>query len=133
MPNSGILLVAAVAVSPAEVTLKPGESLTFAVTGGSGAYAFTLEATPSGATIDPVSGIYTAGPLDDVDDVLTVTDDQGHETKATIHVLSNPPAEVDAAAAQTPTGVPWRSVNLAGGGAADNACDCSSVGAKRSA
>ena len=124
MPNSGILLISAIALSPADAALNPGESITFAGTGGSGAYAFTLE-SPSGGTIDPVSGIYTAGAgaLEDVDDVVTLTDDRGDVTTATIHVRAETPSE-------TPTGVPRHSVNIAGGGPADNECDCGVVGSR---
>lgn len=126
-----------VLLDPVDVMVDPGESVTFAATGGSGAYVFALEEAPSGGAIDPASGVYTAGPTGNVDDVIALSDDLGNVTTGTIHVRANPAPSGTSPAPSTgssdepasePGSVPKHSVNLAGGGAADNACDCGVVG-----
>lgn len=142
--NSGsatILIGPDVALDPVDVSVSPGASVTFAATGGSGAYRFSLEPTPSlsGGSIHPSSGLYIAGPKGSVDDVVVLTDDVGNRTTGLVHVLAGPPpSEVTTTTTdgtQAPSGSgaglpPKHSVNLAGGGTADNACDCGTVGAR---
>lgn len=129
-----------VGIDPVDASLLPGESLTFAATGGSGDYTFALDPSASGGTIDSDSGVYVAGPQGSVDDVVTVKDGLGNTTTATVHVRENPvgPTPTPTPSARSdqiddPTseqaGNTKTHVNLAGGGAADNACDCEVVGA----
>jgi uncharacterized repeat protein (TIGR01451 family)/MYXO-CTERM domain-containing protein len=74
-------------VNPAAVTLAPSESQTFASVGGSGAgYTFALTTNGSGGTIDPSTGVYTAGTTGNSTDVVTVTDSLGNSSTATVHV-----------------------------------------------
>lgn len=110
------LVVSGQAEAAEPLTIRPEEGATvatharpdFAAAGGSGAgFRWTLEPGPSGATIDPVTGVYVAGASPDVVDVVVVRDD-----------LSN--------AASTRVAVVRRS-NLAGGGQADNSWQCSAV------
>lgn len=127
-----------VAIAPADTTVNAGNSVWFAATGGSGAYTFTLDPAASGGTIDPVSGVYRAGPISGVDDIVVLKDDLGNTTTGTIHVHANPDVpdagstpDISPDGVPAPAGttvVPAHSVNLAGGGMADNACDCRAVG-----
>jgi hypothetical protein len=66
---------APLAISPATATVKPNGSRKFTASGGSGAgYAWSLQASPSGGTIEASTGMYTAGATVDVTDVVMVTD-----------------------------------------------------------
>lgn len=124
-----------IAIDPDDASVGSGESITFAATGGSGAYSFALDPNASGGTIDRTSGVYVAGSRGDVDDVVTATDDVGNTITATVHVRastvgpapsgvpSTEPSKIDQAS-QDQTGITKTHVNLAGGGTADNACEC---------
>ena len=75
------------ALSPTGASVAPRGSVTFAPSGGSGAgYVFALGSAPSGGTIDPATGVYTAGATPLVTDVVTVTDSQSHTATASISV-----------------------------------------------
>jgi hypothetical protein len=68
-----------VAISPSSPVVPPGGALTFVATGGSGAgYVFALTANGSGGSVDATTGAYRAGPVSDVNDVVTVTDSFGN-------------------------------------------------------
>lgn len=89
-----------ISVSPSSPTVAPLGSVTFVPAGGSGAgYVFAVQSAPSGGTIDPTSGVYTAGSTPLVTDIITLTDSQSHTATATIHVgpglaLSPSPSQV---------------------------------------
>jgi hypothetical protein len=75
------------ALSPTGASVAPRGSVTFAPTGGSGVgYVFAFQSAPSGGTIDPATGVYTAGATPLVTDVITVTDSQSHTATASISV-----------------------------------------------
>ena len=68
-----------VVITPSAPVVPPGGSLTFVASGGSGAgFVFSLTSNGSGGVIDPASGVYLAGAVSDVDDVVTVTDSFGN-------------------------------------------------------
>ncbi|HEY4183698.1 MAG TPA: Ig-like domain-containing protein [Polyangia bacterium] len=74
-------------VSPSSVTVPPRASRTFAATGGSGTgYAFSLSTNASGATINASSGVYLAGAVGAVSDVVRVVDSLGNSTSAPVTV-----------------------------------------------
>jgi len=76
-----------VLVSPVSATVPPQGTLAFTASGGSGAgFAFALTNNLSGATIDPATGAYVAGPLPLVTDTITVTDSLGNSAVATVTV-----------------------------------------------
>jgi OOP family OmpA-OmpF porin len=84
-----------VALVPASPAAPPRGSIAFGVTGGSGSgYVYTLAMNASGATLDPTTGAYVAGPKGDVADVVSVRDSLGNTTQVTIavggHLVVNP-------------------------------------------
>ena len=81
-----------IVVSPAQVSLAPGASQTFTATGGSGVgYAWSFIQDESGGTLT-VSGVYQAGPVGGVTDVLQVVDAYANSSTATVNVLRQPTA-----------------------------------------
>ncbi|HZL21391.1 MAG TPA: Ig-like domain-containing protein, partial [Polyangia bacterium] len=91
---------APITLSPASAAVAPRGSVTFSAAGGSAAgYVFSMQSAPSGGSIDPTTGVYTAGATPRVTDVVTVTDNQAHTAHANITVgaalsLSSAPAQV---------------------------------------
>ncbi len=87
-------------LSPTGAAVAPRGSVNFTASGGSGSgYAFTMQSAPSGGSIDPATGVYTAGATPQVTDVITVTDSQAHTAHASISVgaalsLSSTPIHV---------------------------------------
>ena len=78
-----------VAISPASLTLAPKGSGTFTVSGGSGSgYVFSLSSNASGGTVDATTGVYTAGSIGGVTDVVRVVDSLGRPATATITVTA---------------------------------------------
>ncbi len=78
---------APLSLSPTSAAVAPRGSVTFTAAGGSTAgYAFTMQSAPSGGSIDPTTGVYTAGTTPQVTDVITVTDNQAHTAHANITV-----------------------------------------------
>jgi Big-like domain-containing protein len=105
---SGVVMKAAftltnqapITLSPASAAVAPRGSVTFAAAGGSGTgYVFAIQSAPSGGSIDPTTGVYTAGTVALVTDVVTVTDNQAHTVHANVTVgaalsLSSTPNQV---------------------------------------
>ncbi|MES1205573.1 MAG: Ig-like domain-containing protein, partial [Pseudomonadota bacterium] len=80
----------AVTLSPPVLTVAPGGTGAFSVSGGSGGgYTFSLATNASGGTIDPTTGAYTAGPAGGVTDVVRVTDSLGRFATAQITVTES--------------------------------------------
>ena len=76
-------------VIPRHVTIPPGGTVTLGVDGGRGPYSWTVSVSSSGAgSISQVSGsgIYTAGRIGGVRDVVQVTDDGGTSDIALIDI-----------------------------------------------
>jgi hypothetical protein len=127
-----------IAIDPTDVTIAPGNTVAFAATGGSGVYTFALLDGPSSGSIDGQSGLYHAGPTGKVTDVVVVKDDLGNFAEGSVHVsaaaATNPgkssSGSSGAVGSTTTNEAPVRAhaINLAGGGGADNACDCGFVG-----
>jgi uncharacterized protein (TIGR03382 family) len=79
-------------VSPAQVTLAPGTSQTFTARGGSGFdYVWSFKQNNSEGTLT-ASGVYQAGPVGSVTDVLQVVDSFANSATATVNVLRQPTA-----------------------------------------
>ncbi len=75
-------------ISPSMVTLAPQQSQAFTASGGSGiGYVWALATNASGGTMSS-AGVYTAGAMGDVTDVISVTDSLGAHAKATVMVTS---------------------------------------------
>lgn len=83
----GVSVGNAIAITPGTGAVPPLGGITFSATGGSGAgYAWTLEQNASGATLDAATGAYKAGSKGNVVDVVSVTDEVGGKTTATVEV-----------------------------------------------
>jgi hypothetical protein len=67
--------------------VAPRGKLAFAVAGGSGTgYGWALTTNASGGTIDPSTGVYLAGAIGNVSDVVTATDSLGNTASFTVSV-----------------------------------------------
>jgi len=67
-------------------TASAGAEVTFVATGGSSGYLWSLVEAPSGGTIDPATGVYLAGRVGHVTDVVQVEDSRGSVARATVVV-----------------------------------------------
>ncbi len=84
--------------------VPPLGAIAFSAEGGAGApYAWSLLTNASGATIDPATGAYVAGPLGGVSDVITAVDPLGNHAEATV-VVTTPLVIDPTTAAATPLG-----------------------------
>ena len=68
----------ALVVTPLAPHVAPRESVPFTATGGTGEFQFSVFTNASGATIDPVSGVYVAGTTPAVVDRVQVADRVGN-------------------------------------------------------
>jgi hypothetical protein len=75
-------------VTPATVQVIIGQEQAFAYTGGVAAVAWTLSGNNSGGSIDPESGVYTAGATPDATDTITATDAEENVATASVSVFS---------------------------------------------
>jgi len=76
-------------LTPPTSAVAPGGTVTFAATDGTGpTYTFAFETNASGGTLDPVTGVYVAGPTGGVTDVVVVVDSQGGTATASVTVSS---------------------------------------------
>ncbi|MBK6459809.1 MAG: SBBP repeat-containing protein [Myxococcales bacterium] len=99
-------------LTPETATVAPLDTQTFVATGGDGAgFVFAFETNASGGTLDPATGVYVAGPVGGVTDVITMTDSEGLSASARITVTS---PVTDAGA----DGAPDASLDASGDGAA---------------
>ncbi len=77
-------------ITPATANPAGNSQVQFSAAGGSGAgYAFSIETSQSGASIDGASGLYTAGP-NGGQDVVKLVDSVGNEARATLNVTAAP-------------------------------------------
>jgi uncharacterized repeat protein (TIGR03803 family) len=79
-------VVTPLTIAPTNVTLRGGQTQTFSATGGTPPYTFGFAQNDSGGTMDPASGLYTAGPTDTVLDTVRVTDSLAATALATVAV-----------------------------------------------
>ena len=88
--NTGSVVItvnAALAVTPADVSVAPRQSKTFTAAGGSGAgFTWAVAINGSGSTIDAATGAYTAGPKGGVVELVTCTDSLGNTASAIVTV-----------------------------------------------
>ncbi len=61
-------------IAPATPTTTPGGSIAFTVTNPTGLFTWSLPSNPSGGSIDPNTGVYTAGPTGNVTDTVQATE-----------------------------------------------------------
>jgi DNA-binding beta-propeller fold protein YncE len=80
-----------VTITPAQSATNPTKTILFAASGGSGTgYTYSLDSDPSGASIHPSTGVYTAGPSAGDTDIVSVTDSLGNRATATVVVGEAP-------------------------------------------
>ena len=93
--SATVTVTASVSVSPKSTSLQPKMSQAFSASGGSGTgYIWALASNGSGATLNPSTGVYTAGAISGTTDIVQVTDSLGNSASATITVTGGgyPPA-----------------------------------------
>ena len=85
-----------VTITPGDVAIAAGGTLSFGATGGAGGdFTFSLDSAPSGGALQ--GGSYTAGPVGgNVIDVVTAHDTLGNTASAHVTVTGGPSPGVDA-------------------------------------
>jgi hypothetical protein len=101
-------------VAQSGVTVAPRGSFPFSASGGSGAITWSMAANPSGGTVDPSTGSYTAGVAGGVTDVVRATDGTG--ATATSAVTVGPGVTVAPASASVVTGATQALIAAGGNG-----------------
>ncbi|MBK7706527.1 MAG: carboxypeptidase regulatory-like domain-containing protein [Acidobacteria bacterium] len=89
-PGCPVLL----SISPAVVNRFIGQTQTFTAGGGFAPRTFSIAVNNSGATINPSSGLYTAGGTFNVTDTVRVTDGFGTTADALVNVTAGPPTQL---------------------------------------
>lgn len=74
------------AISPDSPSTAPRGTIEFSAFGGSGSFTWVMASNPSGGTIDPGTGVYTAGTVGNVIDVVRVTDSVGNSRAVEVTV-----------------------------------------------
>jgi hypothetical protein len=77
-------------ISPSVVSLGINQTQTFTAGGGFAPRTFSLFVNNSGATINPTTGLYTAGTTVNVSDTVRVTDAFGSTADATVNIFGPP-------------------------------------------
>ncbi len=83
-----------VSITPANISLPVQGTQTFVGSGGTLPYSYTLAANNSFGSIDPVTGLYTAGTHSGVQDMIKVTDSEGRIAFATADVTPGAAAQL---------------------------------------
>ncbi|MBP6004870.1 MAG: carboxypeptidase regulatory-like domain-containing protein [Pyrinomonadaceae bacterium] len=84
----------ALAISPAVANKFIGQTQTFTSGGGFAPRTFSIAVNNSGATINPSTGLYTAGSTFNVMDTVRVTDGFGTTADATVNISAGPPTQL---------------------------------------
>ena len=84
----------AVFISPQVVTIYRGQTQTFTTGGGYSNKTFSVAANNSGASINPVTGLFTPGNTINVTDTVRVTDAFGQFADAQVSVIPGPPTRL---------------------------------------
>ncbi len=94
------VVVRPLVLAPPSATVVPRGTVTFAASGGSETgYVYTLATNASGGSIGGGSGVYVAGAIPDVTDVVQVTDSLGETDTSDVMVTG---AQTDAGAPDAP-------------------------------
>jgi hypothetical protein len=84
--TASVAVGAGITISPKSVTVQPHALQQFTATGGSGTgFVWSMQAGPTGGTVDPQGGIYSAGANGGMD-VVMVTDSLGNTATVTATV-----------------------------------------------
>ncbi len=119
-------------VMPSPASTSPRGTIMFMASGGSnGGFGWTLPTNLSGGSIDPVTGIYTAGATASVTDIVHVVDSAGNSLNINVSVgpgvTISPPAPTIAphgtigfvAQGGSNKTFTWSAINIASGGSID--------------
>lgn len=79
------IIVLPIILSPVQITVDPLEVVQFTPLGGLAPFTFSMDANPSGGTVNATTGEYTAGGVSGTD-IVRVTDDEGNFSIATVLV-----------------------------------------------
>lgn len=90
--NSGC--PSAPSISPETISLYRGQTQSFIAGGGFAPRAFSMIKNNSGGSINPTSGLYTAGNTMNVTDTIRVTDAFGSTADAMVNVIPGPPTRL---------------------------------------
>jgi len=93
----------------------PRGGLALIVSGGAGGLTFSVSTNLSGASINPGTGLYTAGPTGNVADVVTARDDNG--ATATVTIPIGPGVKIAPLPGGARTGTPVTLTATGGSGA----------------
>ena len=81
-------VTAGLSISPATATVAPGATQAFTAVGGGAGLTWSLTTNASGGSIDPASGLYRAGPVGGVTDVVRVADALGNAATRDVAVTA---------------------------------------------
>lgn len=77
--------------TPTNPLIQAGSSQVFSIAGGTGSYTTAIITNNSGATYDPSTSTYTAGPIAGAIDILRITDSANVSVDVTISVIAATP------------------------------------------
>lgn len=80
--DSANIIILPMILNPSVLSIPSGNTQTYVGLGGYGVYVYSFQTNNSGGTIDPSTGLYTAGPTANVTDTLKVTDAFGNTATA---------------------------------------------------
>ncbi|HEY6004208.1 MAG TPA: choice-of-anchor D domain-containing protein [Anaeromyxobacter sp.] len=107
-----VTVTAGVSITPGVAGVPPRGSRSFSASGGKGSgYAWSFVTNASGGSIDPSTGLYTAGATANVADVVRAADPLGNAATATANVTAG--VSITASSASAP---PRGSVTFGAGG-----------------
>jgi hypothetical protein len=91
----GVSATSTLAISPAKVTVNPGQTVQFMATGGQSPFAWTFgtSSAMSTSSIDPSSGLYQASSTGGEQDTILVVDAYGAEALAYVTIAQAGPGD----------------------------------------
>ena len=73
-------------LTPSGQQVAPAGTVTFVALGGYGSYTYSISINNSGGSINPTTGVYTAGPTGPVNDQIKAVDRFGNQAVVTVQV-----------------------------------------------
>lgn len=86
--SEGNTVILPIILNPTAPEVAVTEEIQFSALGGYGSYVYSIETNNSGASIDSSTGLYTAGAVDSVTDVVRATDADGNFTDVNVDVIA---------------------------------------------
>lgn len=88
MSGPGVLAAYVIGVLTFTASVAVTDTLQLASVGGFGGYTYSMSASPSGGSVDPSTGLYTAGATPSVVDIVLVTDALSNTAQISISVTA---------------------------------------------